>query len=339
MLVENQTTELQWTKQNRKYYESLGYKFTDYGDLLNIYIKDLTSGSHKNVKVQCDYCGKIYTTEWRNYLKIANKGQKNACKHCKVVKKNDTTLLERQTALYDKALLKCNENGYVLITNKEEIKNNTTYVKYVCPVHGEHQMRISNLIRGKGCPDCAIENSRERYKLSSDEVERRIQECGGKLLNKKDYINQAEKNLFVECPECSKPFLTSLRLFVQHGGQVCDDCSGVESLGEKRIRHYLEGNKIHFIPQKWFPDCRDINPLPFDFYLPDHNIIVEFDGRQHFGETNYFTYSFEETKKHDEIKNNYCKINGIYLIRIPYWNVDKIEEILDKELILHEDIV
>ena len=55
--------------------------------------------------------------------------------------------------------------------------------------------------------------------------------------------------------------------------------------------------------------------------------------------TNYFTYSFEDTKRHDEIKNNYCKANGIRLIRIPYWNIDKIEQILDKELILHEDIV
>ena len=111
------------------------------------------------------------------------------------------------------------------------------------------------------------------------------------------------------------------------------------SVGEKRIRRYLEDNNIYFVSQKWFSDCRDINTLPFDFYLPDENTIIEFDGRQHFGETNYFTYSFEATKKHDEIKNNYCKVNGIYLIRIPYWNIDKIEEILDKELILHEDIV
>jgi very-short-patch-repair endonuclease len=120
---------------------------------------------------------------------------------------------------------------------------------------------------------------------------------------------------------------------------VCPDCSGSKSVGEKKIWRYLEYRKIEFVPQKWFPECKDKRPLPFDFYLPDCNTIIEFDGRQHFGETNYFTYSYEETKKHDEIKNNYCKANGIYLIRIPYWNIDKIEQILDKELISHEDIV
>lgn len=158
-------------------------------------------------------------------------------------------------------------------------------------------------------------------------------------MNKTDYKNRFEKNLQILCPECGKPFFTSLVLFTQHGGQVCDACLGAESVGEQRIRRYLEAHKIKFVPQKWFLDCRDIRPLPFDFYLPDYNTLIEFDGRQHFGETDYFTYSFEETKKHDEIKNTYCKANGIYLMRIPYWNMDKIEAILDNKLILHEEIV
>lgn len=35
---------------------------------------------------------------------------------------------------------------------------------------------------------------------------------------------------------------------------------------------------------------------------------------------------------YDAIKTNYCKQNGIKLIRIPYWNLNNIESILDKEL-------
>ena len=113
----------------------------------------------------------------------------------------------------------------------------------------------------------------------------------------------------------------------------------IESLGEKRIRIYLENNSILFEKQKWFPDCRDRNPLPFDFYLQKYNLLIEYDGRQHFEETDYFTYPLEITQHHDQIKNNYCLTNGIHLIRIPYWNYNKIEEILEQELILHKDIV
>ena len=200
-------------------------------------------------------------------------------------------------------------------------------------------MRISNFINGKGCPDCVPESNSERFRLSPDEVERRVNACGGRILNKKEYINQAEKNLWIECFECGKPFLTSLRNFTQHGGQVCLECKNTESIGESKIKHYLNSRKINFTFQKWFDDCRDRNPLPFDFYLMDLNTIIEFDGRQHFEETEYFTYPLELVQKHDKIKNEYCYKNNITLVRIPYWDINKINQILNKELILHEDIV
>ena len=117
------------------------------------------------------------------------------------------------------------------------------------------------------------------------------------------------------------------------------ECKNTESIGESKIKHYLNNKKINFIFQKWFDDCRDRNPLPFDFYLIDLNTIIEFDGRQHFEETEHFTYPLELVQKHDKIKNEYCYKNCINLIRIPYWNINKINQILDKELILHEDIV
>ena len=49
-------------------------------------------------------------------------------------------------------------------------------------------------------------------------------------------------------------------------------------------------------------------------------------------ETNYFSYTFEKTKMHDNIKNKYCHDNNIKLIRIPYWKMKEIEKILGNEL-------
>lgn len=339
MLAENQRIKVKWNKRNKVYYQSLGYMFTNYGDEFEVLIDNLQPNSPVKISAICDFCGKEYSVSWHHYQETEVKHQKHACYNCRHAKRYENNLNERRNNLYSKAIYTCEQRGYILLSDKSEILCNTSYVRYLCPLHGEHKMKVSNLILGKGCPDCVGLNNNERFKLSPEQVESKIRACGGKILNKEDYKNQTEKNLLIECLECGKPFLTSLRNYTQHGGQVCNDCSNTESIGEKRIRHYLENNKIKFVPQKWFHDCRDINPLPFDFYLPDCNTIIEFDGRQHFGETNYFTYSFEDTKKHDKIKNTYCKINGIYLIRIPYWKIDKIEQILDKELILHEDIV
>lgn len=279
----------------------------------------------------------------KTHTKADNLMRGNGCYWCgrenAAIHQAQSTLNSRQEKLYQQAVEMADKKGYALISTKEDILKNTSYLQYTCPKHGLHKMRVANFICGKGCPDCVPEANSERFRLLPDEVEKRIQACGGKLLNKEEYINQTEKNLWVECFECGRTFLTSLRNFTQHGGQVCSKCKNTESIGESKIRHYLDDNKINFIPQKWFDDCRDRNPLPFDFYLIDFNIIIEFDGRQHFEETEHFTYPLRMIQQHDKIKNNYCKAKGIYLIRIPYWSINKIEQILDEELILHEDIV
>ena len=113
-----------------------------------------------------------------------------------------------------------------------------------------------------------------------------------------------------------------------------------KSVGEERIRKYLETNNILFEQEKWFPDYRDINPVPIDFYLLDHNILTEFDGEQHYKQGNFTHSKLSYTQLHDTIKNDYCKNNNIKLIRIPYWDINNIEMILDDKLLIsHKDIV
>ena len=89
--------------------------------------------------------------------------------------------------------------------------------------------------------------------------------------------------------------------------------------------------------EKKFKDCRDKNPLPFDFYLPQYNLCIEFDGRQH-SEPSAFNSkkekenvklkNFEYIQNHDKIKNEYCKKNGITLLR--FNNLKTVEKELDK---------
>ena len=89
----------------------------------------------------------------------------------------------------------------------------------------------------------------------------------------------------------------------------------------------LDENKIEHVRNFKFSDCRNINLLKFDFYLPKFNICVEFDGIQHFEPRELFggIDEFNKTKKRDEIKNTYCRDNNIELIRI-----SDIDDIKDK---------
>lgn len=102
------------------------------------------------------------------------------------------------------------------------------------------------------------------------------------------------------------------------------------SKGERKIKTILGENNISFITEKRFSDCvfEDTKQKArFDFFLPDYNCIIEYDGVQHFVMGNgHFDNEekFKRTQLHDQIKNEYCKKNNISLIRIPYTHFDNI---------------
>jgi hypothetical protein len=117
-------------------------------------------------------------------------------------------------------------------------------------------------------------------------------------------------------------------------GNGCPSCN--TSKGELKVKSFLDDNLIKYIQQHSFPDCRYKLPLKFDFYLPNHNTCIEYDGVQHFRPHNLDKsgVEFERTKKCDEIKNNYCKKNNIKLIRIKYNDNYNLYELFIKNNIL-----
>lgn len=99
------------------------------------------------------------------------------------------------------------------------------------------------------------------------------------------------------------------------------------SIGEDNIEQILINNNIKYKKEISFDDLKNVKLLRFDFGIYDSNNnlirLIEFDGIQHFKEQNYFTHSLEQTQRNDKIKNDYCKQNNIPLVRIPYWERDK----------------
>jgi very-short-patch-repair endonuclease len=114
-------------------------------------------------------------------------------------------------------------------------------------------------------------------------------------------------------------------------------CGLTDSKGVRIIKKLLNDNNINYSNEYSYEDCKYINNLKFDFYLPDLNLLIEYDGRQHSAPNDYFggIESYELTKKRDCIKDTYALKNGIKLIRISH--EDNIsEEIENKVLIFNK---
>jgi very-short-patch-repair endonuclease len=76
-----------------------------------------------------------------------------------------------------------------------------------------------------------------------------------------------------------------------------------------------------------------------DFFLPEKNICIEYDGIQHFEPRSRFggDKEFEIQKVRDSRKNDYCNKKNIRLIRISYKDYSKLNTILNT--VLNENII
>jgi very-short-patch-repair endonuclease len=94
---------------------------------------------------------------------------------------------------------------------------------------------------------------------------------------------------------------------------------------ERMCADALEVLEIKYQQEYRFPDCRNALPLPFDFYIPELNACIEYDGICHYKPI-YGEDIFEKVQRRDAIKTKYCQDNGIKLLRIPYTRHDHIAD-------------
>lgn len=213
-----------------------------------------------------------------------------------------------------------------------------TFVKYICPIHrdkGIQKKLLSHIKRGEKCIYCV-----GIAKLTQEEFEEKVKtnDKNIKILSK---YNGNKSYIDCVCKECGYTWKTQA-FNLMYGGK-CPNCAG--SKGEIKIRDFLDNKSLEYKREYVFSglygDCG--KPLRFDFAVFNSNkslkCLVEFDGIQHFQPVNFwgneYAYTqirFETLKRYDERKTNYCKEHNIKLIRIPYWDFDNIEDILNREL-------
>ena len=118
-------------------------------------------------------------------------------------------------------------------------------------------------------------------------------------------------------------------------------CGCISSKNEEKIIALLLNNNVKFKTQYWLDDLRNDStgrPLRFDFAIFNKKnsvvMFIEYDGIQHFHIINFSKNleanqkNFENQQKCDDLKNDYCRKNGISLFRIPYKYEDEVEKLV-----------
>lgn len=199
--------------------------------------------------------------------------------------------------------------------SKVEYIGSRNKIVIVCPEHGEFIQRADAHLSGNKCPVCKI-NILKDLKISTTEFIIEAKNIHG---NKYDYslveYTGSKSNIKIIC---SKHGVFKQRAENHRRGSGCPLCNG--SKGEELISKYLNSKEIKYNREYKFSDCRNILPLPFDFYIPSTNTCIEYDGIQHHEPRDFFggKEAFKELNKRDKIKDKYCKDNNIKLIRIKY---------------------
>lgn len=129
------------------------------------------------------------------------------------------------------------------------------------------------------------------------------------------YVNAYTK-IRVKHNQCGHIYKVKPHHFLE--GERCSYCNNPK--GEVIINKILKSLKIKYEYQKTFDDLRDSQPLSYDFYIPDQNILIEYQGIQHYQPIDYFGGNdrFKTQQKHDKMKADYAKGNGYKLIAVPY---------------------
>lgn len=193
-----------------------------------------------------------------------------------------------------------------------------------CNKCGTNFERTTTSLMGyfESCPYC--NNRHQKQRLTKEEALILLNQTFPYHNYKVIYYNGFHQDCEIKCLDCHFHFKGGFDSFLQSRG--CPRCYRKKSKGENRIQNWLENNNIFFIAQKSLDN--DSKRFKFDFYLPEYNWAIEYNGEQHYQEKKGYFEPLERIQKRDEAKKNYCKEKNIKLLIIPFWEYSNIESIL-----------
>lgn len=270
------------------------------------YTKTVYNGFNSMIIITCPVHGDFIQ---KAYMHKSGKG----CRKCSEKSKKD--FINEANIYYD----------FLYDYTKTEYTNSYTHIIITCKKHGDFKILSKSHLNGYGCPECKRLENIEIFKQKSNIIHNNYYNY-----DKVNFKYKTDK-VIINCPEHGDFEQTAhSHENLKHGCPICS-----KSKGELKIRKILEDSGLIVEYQKRFDNCRNIYPLPFDFYISELNTCIEFDGRQHYEVVDRFggEESLKYTQYNDNIKTEYCNSNNITLIRIKYnENIEeKLETILNKK--------
>ena len=169
--------------------------------------------------------------------------------------------------------------------------------------------------RENGCPNCSVKSKSQKRKTSQKDFEEKLFLQNPKILVVGKYKGSHE---LVECKCLICNYIwESYACNLLNGSTGCPKCN--MSVGENKIVDFMEKHQISYTRQKSFVDCKDKYPLKFDVYDEDNNIVIEFQGEQHYFPVDFETNNYQKAQeqfnsliRRDNIKKEYC-LNIIFI--------------------------
>lgn len=189
-----------------------------------------------------------------------------------------------------------------------------------CLKHGYFTIKANAHLSGDRCKYCTIEDR----SISNKEYIDRAKKVHGELYDySKTKFNNTYEDVIIICKKHGE---FKQKAGVHLRGSGCPICKS--SKGELKILKILEDNNIKFIREHPIDD--EYKAYKYDFYLPDLNILIEYDGIQHFKSIKHFggLSKLKEQKARDDTKNKLAILHNYKLIRIPYTRFKNIEDYL-----------
>lgn len=289
-------------KQYKKEFES------NYGGVLKLLTK--YKDSRTPVNVECLKCHEIFSRR----ADLFTRKRINPCPYCSGHIKSPKE--------FNDEFNKRSNNEYRLLTSYAGANSKVKVKHLLCGK--EYMVTPHSFLRGSRCPYCYgnMRKTTADFKKEVEELTHGEYKCLSEYKNNRTDVDI----LHVECGETYKVHPHDFL----HGNR-CSYCR--QSKGEKLVQEILDDSNIIYEIQKVFPDCGNKHQwLPFDFFLPEYNIIIEYDGIQHYKEVKYFggLKKLNDQKRRDSVKNTYAINSGYSVIRIPYSLSD---EYVKRELI------
>ena len=254
--------------------------------------------SRKYWKCECQKCGSILSARTDNLKRLPN-----GCPNCR----------------YNNNYIGKKFGRLTIIEKGHTDKNGHIYWICKCECGNKKEVSGSNLKEGKiqscGCLHSEITSALNLIDITGQKF--------GKLtvIKRANDIGNAATWL-CQC-DCGNTIIVQGNN-LKNGHTT--SCGCIRSKGELLIRQLLTKlNYKFFTEYKFF----DLPNRRFDFYLPEFNTCIEYDGKQHFnfvGTWHETKEEFERALQRDKEKTEYCVKNGIKLIRIPYYDYDKVNE-------------